>query len=241
MDVSVLYEDEHILAIYKPAGLIVHGDGRSQEPTLVDWLLEHYPTIRPVGEPFQPAPGNLIERPGIVHRIDRETSGVLLVAKTQAAFLHLKQQFQSHTIEKRYNAFLYGVPKMHEGTIMAAIGKSKRDFRRFATALDARGAMREAETYYRVLEISEKYCFVEAKPKTGRTHQIRVHLHSIGHPVVGDRLYAGGRENTLGFERLALHARSISFYGLDNSRLTIEAGLPLDFEQGLAFLRGASR
>jgi 23S rRNA pseudouridine1911/1915/1917 synthase len=97
--------------------------------------------------------------------------------------------------------------------------------------------MREAETHYRVLEAREKYCFVEARPKTGRTHQLRVHFSSIGHPVVADPLYAPGRPPALGFERLALHARSISFLGLDGGRMTIEAGIPADFEQALVCLR----
>lgn len=241
-DVIVLYEDSDVVAVNKPAGLVVHADGRTEEPTLVDWILAHYPATVGVGEPLSIGKGVVIERPGIVHRIDRETSGVLLIAKTQDAFLDLKRQFFDREIQKNYVAFLYGVPKEREGIITLPIGRNRRDFRRFATGEAARQTVRDAETRYRVRESSHEYSFVEAAPKTGRTHQLRVHFSSIGHPIVADRTYAPklllGHDN-LGLKRLALHALSISFLRLDGSRVTIEAAFPLDFEDALAALRRA--
>ncbi len=249
MEPSVLYEDDDVVAVNKPAGLVVHADGRTNERTLVDWLLTRYPSLAGVGESIHLTSGGIIERPGIVHRIDRETSGVLIVAKNEDSFLNLKRQFQLRQIEKTYVAFLYGTLKESQGIVDTPIGRSKRDFRRFAVGESAKGTLREAETRYRVLYSNGGYSYVEAYPKTGRTHQLRVHFSSIGHPIVGDRLYApksflerdlprgGALRGGLGFERLALHARSLSFVRPEGGRITIEAALPGDFEKALVVLR----
>lgn len=227
--INILYEDEHILAIDKPAGLMVHGDGRSDEPTLVDWILEKYPALRDVGEPMTLADGTTIMRPGIVHRLDRETSGVLLIAKTPQAHERLKGQFQKHTIEKIYRAFVCGVMKRERGVIDRPIGRSTSDIRQWSAQRGARGEMRQAITHYRVLAWGNGFSYLELRPMTGRTHQIRVHLKAFNHPVVGDILYGGEQGAALGFERCALHAVSIAFTLPGGARITVTAPLPNDF------------
>lgn len=236
-DIQILYEDDEVLAVNKPAGLVVHPDGRTKEPTLTDRLLEKYPSIKGVGETISLTNGGVIEKWGIVHRIDRDTSGVLLVAKTQASFLNLKSQFQARTIKKSYRAIAQGAFKELDGTIDRPIGRSKSDFRRWSAEHGARGEMREAVTDYHVLgagEISnKKLSYLEVNPHTGRTHQIRVHLKAVGHPILCDDLYAPKGPHLLGFKRMALHAFSVAFKGLDGAEHRVEAPLPEDFQAGL--------
>ncbi len=237
MEPEILYEDQDILAINKPAGLIVHGDGRIVEPTVEEWFMAHYPDARGVGE--EPVDGDeyQIERWGIVHRIDRETTGVLLLAKTKKGFTHLKEQFQNRELRKSYIAFVYGSVKDDHGSINLAIGKSPSDFRKWSASRGAKGEKREALTYYRVLargeENGQSFSLIEAQPKTGRTHQIRVHFRAKEKPVVADPLYAEGREKLLGFERLALHARSITFTNTTGKEMTVTAPYPGDFRRAM--------
>jgi 23S rRNA pseudouridine1911/1915/1917 synthase len=238
---SILYEDDDILAVNKPAGLLTHGDGRSSAPTLTDWLVRERPSLASVGEPMQLADGRTLARPGIVHRLDAETSGVIVVAKTPAAHAYLKRLFAAREVEKTYDAFLVGVPRERSGEIALEIGRSRSDFRRFAAGPRARGKTREALTEYRVRETGGGFSLVEVRPKTGRTHQIRVHFASIGHPVVCDRRYAPKRPSALGLTRLALHARSLSLEAPSGARLLIEAPPPEDFERALALLRAAKK
>ena len=233
-DVFILHEDDDMLFLSKPAGLVVHSDGRTEEETLVDYLREGRPTIRGVGEPLTLQSGEVIDRPGIVHRLDRETSGVLVVAKTQESFLYLKEQFQNRSITKKYNAFIYGVPKKREGVIDRPIGRSPSDFRRWSAGRGAKGELREAVTEYTVLTDNGAFSFIEARPKTGRTHQIRVHLKALNYPIVADSLYAPKLPKALGFDRLALHARSITLSQLNGEMITVTAPLPEDFENALA-------
>jgi 23S rRNA pseudouridine1911/1915/1917 synthase len=227
--IETLFEDENILAINKPAGLVVHADGKTSEPTVAEWFVNKYPEAREVGESIQLSSGRVIERPGIVHRLDRETSGVLLLAKTAKGFECLKEQFQSHEIEKKYHAFLYGNLKEDHGTISLSISRSKSDFRKRIAGKPGRGEAREAITYYQVLKRTSEVTFVEAKPKTGRTHQIRVHFRALHCPVVADSLYAAGKPSILGFNRLALHARQIIFKDTKDSSHIVEAPYPEDF------------
>jgi 23S rRNA pseudouridine1911/1915/1917 synthase len=258
LPVEILYEDAHIVAVNKPAGLVVHSDGRTVEPFLTDWVLEHYPQAKNVGEPivtneFVGADGvtrsaQTIYRPGIVHRLDRETSGVMLVAKTAIGHAHLKAQFQEHTMKKKYHAFLYGELKEDWGIIDRPIGKSTSDFRKWSATRGARGELRDAQTWWSLikagsdLDVSGKYSFVLAEPKTGRTHQIRVHFKAINHPVVHDRLYSSERfqtgngkiEKHLDFNRTALHASSITFVPVPSKTgagkpITVIAPFPADF------------
>jgi len=233
MEIEVINEDKNILVINKPAGLVVHGDGRTEEKTLVDWILKEYPEIKNVGESLKLNDGTLIDRPGIVHRLDRETSGVMVIARNQESFEHLKKQFQDREVSKTYNAFVYGNIKEEEGTIDRDIGKSRSDFRRWSAQRGARGKMREAVTDYKVIKRSPEATFLELKPKTGRTHQIRVHMKAINHPVVADKLYAPNHKLILGFGRLALHAKELEILGLDGEKHTFQVPLPEDFQKAL--------
>jgi 23S rRNA pseudouridine1911/1915/1917 synthase len=236
--IDVLFEDVDIVAINKPAGIMVHPDGRSVGPFITDWILENYPRAAKVGEPTRALDGTEILRPGIVHRLDRETSGVLLVAKTAKGHAHLKKQFQDRTIKKKYVAFVWGDLKEEFGTITRPIGRNGSDFRRYSASRGARGVERDAETYWTRLativvpnaEGKQRFTLMEAEPRTGRTHQIRVHFSAIQHPVVGDTLYAPNRPMMLGFERTALHARSIEFDTAKGEHVKIVAPLPKDFK-----------
>jgi 23S rRNA pseudouridine1911/1915/1917 synthase len=244
MEPIILYEDEDVLTINKPAGLVVHSDGKTEESNLVDWLSEKYPGIKDVGEPIKVQSKKykvksntyteteidqlIIPRPGIVHRLDRETSGVMLVAKNQKSFENLKNQFQENKIKKVYEAFVWGVVK-EDGVVSRPIGRSASDFRKWSAQRGARGEMREAETEYKVLAKNKDYSLLEIFPKTGRTHQIRVHMKAINHPLVGDSLYGPKKENQLGFSRTALHSKKITFTDLKGESHTIEAPFPEDF------------
>ena len=236
MEPTILYEDENILAVNKPAGLIVHSSEKIHESTLVDWILKKYPGIKEVGEPGRTSTGEIIYRPGIVHRLDRETSGVMLIAKTQKGFEHLKKQFQDHLIQKIYHAFVFGQVKNDKGTIDRPIARSKKDFRMWSAQRGARGEEREAITIYEVTKKALGYSFVTVMPKTGRTHQIRVHFKAINYPLVADSLYAPGRENILGFKRLALHSYQITFTDLGGKSQTVTAPYPNDFKKALEIL-----
>lgn len=236
MNPEILFEDPHILAVNKPSGLVVHSDGKTEEPTLADWALRTYPALLGVGEPLVLIDGRVIDRPGIVHRLDRETSGVILLAKDQETFLWLKHEFQNRKITKIYNAFVYGPIKLEQGVIDRPIGKSRGDFRRWSAQPGARGELREALTEYTVLLGTPKYCFVEVRPKTGRTHQIRVHFKAIHHPVLCDTLYAPNNPRALGLQRLALHARALEVALPSGGSLKVEAPLPEDFKRALELL-----
>ena len=251
MNVEKIYEDEYLVAVNKPSGLVVHPDGRSVGKTLVDWILAEYPDIKNIGEPLVLSNGKIIFRPGIVHRLDKDTSGVLVIAKTNEAFAFLKKQFQSREIKKTYRAIVYGNMKKDAGVIEKPIGKSRSDFRKWSAEYGARGAMRDAVTEYKVLARgmlmlgqlgsstpkshleaglpSEKVTYLEVYPKTGRTHQIRVHLKAIGYPVLCDPLYAKGKTCPPELGRIALHAQSLALTTPDGTRLTLEAPFPDDF------------
>lgn len=245
MQIQILYEDSDIVAINKPAGLVVHpssrakahygagSDGKKDELTLVDWVLEKYPEAKDVGEPARTPAGENVPRPGIVHRLDRETSGVMLAAKTQKGFDCLKKQFQAHEIQKEYSAFVFGEIKNNKGVIDRPIGRSSQDFRKWSAQRGARGEMREAVTEYEVVSRGKGHSLVKVFPKTGRTHQIRVHFKAINYPLVADSLYAPGRENSLGFSRLALHSREIKFADTSGAGHSVIAEYPEDFEKAL--------
>lgn len=241
LKVPILYEDENMLALNKPAGHMVHGDDFTHEGTLVDWFLAHTPSARGVGEAGLSARGKVLERSGVVHRLDRETSGVLILAKNDTAFLHLKTQFQNHEIGKEYRAFVYGTMKEKWGTIDRQIGRSTKDFRLRSAQRGARGTLRNAITNWELISQSSEHAYLKLSPRTGRTHQIRVHLKAIGRPVIADTLYAPPtlyRTQALGFKRLALHAYSLTFRTLSSETITIVAPLPPDFEAGVRFLAG---
>jgi 23S rRNA pseudouridine1911/1915/1917 synthase len=237
--IKIIYESKDVIAINKPAGIVVHSDGKNPNKTLTDWILEKYPESIDVGEPIEMGDSKIL-RPGIVHRLDKDTSGVMLIAKTKEGFENLKQQFQDRTIQKNYHAFVYGNIREELTIIDKPIGRSSKDIRKWSSLKDARGQMREALTLVRVLNRGnyqgEIFTYIEAEPKTGRTHQIRVHLRAIEKPIVCDSLYAPNRECILGFGRLALHARQISFFDTEGERVTVEAEFPEDFEKALKHL-----
>ncbi len=236
-NITILYEDENMLVINKPSGLIVHEDGRKKEESVAEWMLTHYPDSKNVGEPITTNSGEIILRPGIVHRLDRDTSGALLLAKNQEAFLFLKNQFQERDIAKEYHAFVYGNIKKDEDVIDRPIARSRSDFRLWSAQRGSRGELREAITEYKVLERGKNITFVEAKPKTGRTHQIRVHFKAINHPVVCDPLYAPKQKVLLGFERTALHAYAVEFKTLNGKSQKVVAPYPEDFMEALKELK----
>lgn len=254
----VVYEDKNFLAINKPAGLLVHeahgtkraaGRGLIQsEPTLVDWLLRRWPEIRSVGDPSTSS-GRANLRPGIVHRLDKETSGVMLVAKNQKYFEYLKRLFQSRQIKKTYLALVFGKLEPRQGVITKAIGIKSGTIKR---SVHSAKMAKEAVTEYRVIKyiggpgeprgaLGKRegtnggfFSFVEVSPKTGRTHQIRVHLASIHHPVLGDRVYGAksqrkleGKSGVCG--RLMLHALSLEFATGGGGRIKVEVSPPHQF------------
>ncbi|MCF7815865.1 MAG: RluA family pseudouridine synthase [Candidatus Pacebacteria bacterium] len=230
---EVIYEDNDMLVINKPAGMIVHNDGRNIEPTVVDWFLVRTPTAKDVGEGGFAQDGSPLERSGVVHRLDRETSGILVLAKTQEAFVYLKEQFHDHHIKKEYRTVVYGTMKEKWGTIARPIGRSTKDFRLRSAQRGARGALREALTDWELIGQTKTHAYLKIAPKTGRTHQIRVHLKAVGRPIVHDELYAPDElrhgEN-LGFSRLALHAYRLQIRLLNGEEQTFLAPLPADFE-----------
>ena len=215
MPLGILFEDAHLLVLDKPAGLVVHPGAGNREGTLANGLLHHCAGIEVVGG---------TERPGIVHRLDKETSGCLVVAKTESAHRQLAGQFASRDVDKTYLALVDGTPRMPHGTIEAAIGR--HPVHRQKMAVVERG--RDALTRYRVLEAREGKALVQAQPKTGRTHQIRVHLKHLGHPVSGDPAY--GRRGS--FERHMLHAWKLEFtHPATGERVSFTAPLPADFPE----------
>ncbi len=237
MQIEILLETSEFLIINKPAGLRTHGDGKSEVPTVVDWILKEWPEIGGVGENME-IDGKVIERPGIVHRLDEETSGCLVIAKTQAAFEYLKQQFKDRSVTKEYHAFVWGHFKESKGMIDEPIGRSSGDFRRWQAGRGVRGEVREAVTNWEAIEQFEsggdKFSFMHLWPKTGRTHQLRVHMKYLQRPIVADSLYGG--KPALGFERVALHARTIAFTSPTGEEIQVTAPYPEDFQTAIAHL-----
>ena len=212
MKLKTLYEDKAILAIDKPVGI------------LVDEVLEKFPGCF------------------LAHRLDKETSGVLLLAKNEKAHEFLQKQFKARTIKKIYIAVVQGSVKNDRGVVNKPIGRSPRDFRRYSAGRGARGEMREAETFWKVLKRIKDFTILEVRPKTGRTHQIRVHMKYLNHPVAGDALYNprlpapeaagnGGQAKDKKWPRMMLHALSIEFKNLKGEVVKIESPLPKEFEK----------
>jgi len=225
LPLSILYEDEALLAVDKPAGMVVHPAPGHKGGTLVNALLAHRPEL------------SSLDRAGIVHRLDRYTSGLLLVAKTEGVHQALQRQFRRRQVHKVYLALAEGRLAPREGRIEAPLGRDPRHRQRMAVVADGR----PASTAYQVREYFEKYTLLEVQPETGRTHQIRVHLSAIGHPVVGDRVY-GRRSVPLGLRRCFLHAWRLGFTHPTREKwMEVEASLPLELEQVLAELRHTIR
>jgi 23S rRNA pseudouridine1911/1915/1917 synthase len=255
MKVKVLFENEDVLVLDKPAGISVHGDGKRAEYTIAEYVAENFPQVVGVGEDVT-LNGVEVKRPGIVHRLDKDTSGCLIIAKNQKSYNNLKQQFQEHLIKKEYVALVHGWLKNESGIIDLPLARSRADFRKQTTAIhrkggdEHRGEERAAVTRYKVLErkvlklVDENGKEKEVKvslatffPLSGRMHQIRVHSSSIGHSIVGDNLY--GRKDVdlekiiFGSEkpRQLLHAHKVTFTNLDGNQTTANSPLPKEFAQ----------
>jgi 23S rRNA pseudouridine1911/1915/1917 synthase len=223
---SIVYEDSDLMVVDKPAGMIVHPSAGHMRGTLAHAVLGHDPRIEGVG--FE-------QRPGIVHRLDKETSGLIVVAKNDRAHRDLQRQFKARTVEKTYLALLDGRPPTDRGRIEAPIGRDPRDRKRMGVVPLDLG--REAVTEYRVLEKFQAHTLVEARPRTGRTHQIRVHFAFLGCPVAGDTVY-GRKRSTVPLRRHFLHAAWLAFdLPGGRGRRTFEAPLPSELEAALADLR----
>jgi 23S rRNA pseudouridine1911/1915/1917 synthase len=228
MEVKIIFENKDIAVIHKPEGLIVHQDGVHQE-TLVDWILDTFPSMKDVGETQRLKTGEIIQRPGIVHRLDKDTSGIMVLAKNQDMYYWLKQSFKERQVIKTYIALVYGGFNSQEGVIEKSIGKSRSDFRMWSAQQGARGKLRSAKTAYDVIDTvllsrdqvnrlfkkpkrsSElsKVSLLHLYPHTGRTHQIRVHLKALGKPVVNDSLYAESFPRLKISDRMYLHAHKL--------------------------------
>ncbi|MCA9355466.1 RluA family pseudouridine synthase [Candidatus Kaiserbacteria bacterium] len=235
----VLYEDKDVLIIDKPYGWLTHEDGHSLEsPIVVKWFCQKYPSAVGVGEAGYSPKGQELNRSGVVHRLDRETSGVLVLAKNQEAYEHLKQQFKDRQVYKEYRAFVYGRMNDRWGTINRPIGRSAKDSRRRSAERGSKGVRREAITDFERIGMGEyedeSFSYVKLIPKTGRTHQLRVHLRAIDRPIVKDSLYAEHKisgSNNLKMDRLALHAHVLEIQLPNGSRERYIAPVPQDFEE----------
>lgn len=240
MELPIIYEDDNLVAINKPAGIMTHPDGKNTEETVSDWFAGHYPASANVGETQRLPDGTELRRPGVVHRLDRDTSGVLVLAKTDEAHAFLKEAFKSRTAKKTYLAFVYGLPKEPKGTIDFDIGRSRKDFRLRSAQPKAKGTLRDALTKYEVLgeDLVGKHALLKVMPETGRTHQIRVHLKAIHHPVVGDTLYAPNHPASLGFSRMGLHAYSLLLPLPNGGEKELNAPLPPELASALPRFSG---
>lgn len=228
--VPIVYADDDLVVIDKPAGLVVHPGAGNATGTLVQGMLALYPEIAEVGE---------IERPGVVHRLDKDTSGLMLMARTPEAHAELSAMLAAHEVERRYLTLVWGIPESGSGLIDAPIGRSQRE----ATKMVVSAQGKEARTRYTVLRTFTDpvpCALVECQLETGRTHQIRVHMAAIGHPVVGDDRYRGVRKG-LSAPRMVLHSAALEFdHPLRDEHLSFTSELPEDLAAVVASLRNDS-
>jgi 23S rRNA pseudouridine1911/1915/1917 synthase len=224
----IVYEDQHLLVVDKPAGLVVHPAAGNRDGTLVNALLHH------CGGSLSGIGG--VARPGIVHRIDKDTSGLLVVAKHDKAHEGLAKQFAAHSVDRRYLAIVSGIPRQIEGSVDAPLARSPQNRKKIAIVSPGKG--KRAVTHWKRLEILNDAAMVECSLETGRTHQVRVHMASIGHPLVGDPVYGRGKSghrkllNQLDFKRQALHAAHLGFvHPVTKGRLSFDSALPSDMQE----------
>jgi 23S rRNA pseudouridine1911/1915/1917 synthase len=225
---TIVFEDEYLLVVDKPAGLVVHPAAGNLDGTLVNALLHH------CGGSLSGIGG--VARPGIVHRIDKDTSGLLAVAKTDVAHEGLAKQFAAHSIDRRYLAIVSGIPKASAGKVDAPLARSATNRKKIAIVREGRG--KRAVTHWKRLNILRDSALVECRLETGRTHQVRVHMASIGHPLLGDPVYGGsGKTNAkllkeFGFHRQALHAAELGFtHPVTKNRLSFSSPMPSDMQE----------
>ena len=228
---QIIFEDSDFLVINKPSGLITHKKNKDDlQPSVVDWVIKNYPEWQNVGEPFI-ASGTPVARAGIVHRLDKDTSGLLILAKNDEAFFYFKDLFQTRKITKRYLALVHGKLKKPKGIISSPLGRigMKRTIKIEGKKLIDK---KEAETEYKTIRTFDNFTLLELTPKTGRTHQLRVHLNSIGHPIAGDPIYGFRKLSPPPeLERLFLHAYKLEFISPDGKSITLEADLPEDLQK----------
>ena len=230
---AIVHEDADLIVIDKPAGLVVHPAAGNLDGTLVNALLHHCQgQLSGIGG---------VARPGIVHRIDKDTSGLLVVAKSDRAHEGLAQQFAAHSIDRLYAAIVYGVPHPAAGTVDGWIGRSDADRKKMAVHREGRG--KRAVTHYRTLQKLRGAALVECRLETGRTHQVRVHMTHLGHPLIGDPVYGRERKGfksileTLGFRRQALHAKRLGFiHPVTGESLCFDSQIPADMQELLSEL-----
>ena len=223
---DILYEDEHLIVLNKPAGMVVHPAPGHHEGTLVHALLYHCQTLSGIGG---------VQRPGIIHRLDRDTSGVMLVAKTDNAHSYLSEQLKSRDLTRVYYAVVHGRVKMLNGSIEAPIGRHRKNRKKMAVDWE-KG--RYALTLYHVREQYAEHALLSIELKTGRTHQIRVHMNYIHYPVVGDPVYGNSSKNNIGMLRQALHAQTVGFiHPTTQERMAFDAPLPEDMKRLLERLK----
>jgi 23S rRNA pseudouridine1911/1915/1917 synthase len=225
---AIVFEDDHLLVIDKPAGLVVHPAAGNRDGTLVNALLHHCAgRLSGIGG---------VARPGIVHRIDKDTSGLLVVAKTDVAHEGLAKQFAAHSIDRRYLAIVNGVPRLASGSVDAPLARSSANRKKIAIVAESRG--KRAVTNWRVVDPLRDAALVECRLETGRTHQVRVHMASLGHALLGDPVYGGASKThrmllqELSFHRQALHATKLGFtHPVTKDRLSFASPLPSDMQQ----------
>jgi 23S rRNA pseudouridine1911/1915/1917 synthase len=223
----VLFEDKHLIVLNKPAGITVHPAPGNKTGTLVNGLLHHCPDLPGIG-------GEM--RPGIVHRLDKDTTGCIVIAKSQEALVKLQIQIQQRVASREYLGVVHGAPKTTEGTVVGAIGRHPIDRKKYAVVDDEQG--RYACTHWRLLERFGDYSLLRFKLDTGRTHQIRVHCAHIGHPMVGDASYSRCRKLPVELPGQALHAVELGLnHPVTGERMIFEAPLPKSFERLLEMLR----
>ena len=235
---NILFEDTEVIVLNKPAGLVVHPAAGHRSDTLINALIAHQKTLSPGSSPF---------RPGLVHRIDKDTSGLLVLAKNEKTHHSLAKQFLRKTVHRIYWAVVFGCPKQNSGTITSYISRSPNDRKKFMATQDPIG--KHAITHYKVLTSSDTMSLVELKLETGRTHQIRVHLSSIAHPIVGDDTYGGKKRASsissqalkkliLEMPRFALHAKELGFtHPVKQERLSFDSPWPEDLKELLELAR----
>ena len=235
---SILHEDEEVIVVDKPAGLVVHPAAGNPDGTLVNALLHH------CGGSLSGIGG--VSRPGIVHRLDKDTSGVMVAAKTAAAHMALAAQFAAHSVERRYVAIVRGRPVPPAGRLTGPIGRSPKNRKKMAVVDAGRG--KPAVTHYRTVKTYEEASLVECRLETGRTHQVRVHMADLGFPLLGDPVYGGKGPKTLqdllktlSFSRQALHAKHLQFeHPSAKESLSFESALPADMQELIGALLGSS-
>ncbi len=224
MNIQVIFEDEDLIIINKPSGLVVHPFDYSTEYNLVDFLHEKYSEIFFIENNVTLQDGRIIPLGGIVHKLDRDTSGVMVIAKTKEIFDELKSQFRNHLIKKSYIALVEGIVAENNFTIDAPLGRSKKEYKQSTNPKNPRGELREAITDVEVIKSNETTTLVNLLPKTGRTHQLRAHMSSINHPIVGDKVYGSKIDS----ERIMLHAESLGF-SIEGKEYSFKAEVPEGF------------